>query len=191
MEAKKPAVQTLPVLPLRNLVLFPGVVLPVDVGRSGSLKLVEDVVKRQPARVMIATSERDRLTEQVTALVRKGAKIPAQVVIRPESRLVEDLAIDSLDLVSLVLQVQDHFDVVFDEDAVPNLCRVADLVEYLAAGREGMAASSGEGMVRNGGRPYGMRGDAGGDGMVRNGGPYGSRGDAGRLSEAAGRAVVE
>ncbi|MFI5290165.1 MAG: LON peptidase substrate-binding domain-containing protein, partial [Polyangia bacterium] len=41
---------SLPVLPLRNLVLFPGVVLPVDVGRAGSLKLVEDVVKRQPAR---------------------------------------------------------------------------------------------------------------------------------------------
>ncbi|HZS37965.1 MAG TPA: endopeptidase La, partial [Polyangia bacterium] len=49
--------QTLPVLPLRNLVLFPGVVLPVDVGRPGSLKLVDDVVRRQPARVMIATQK--------------------------------------------------------------------------------------------------------------------------------------
>src|SRR5215472_12316703 len=48
---------TLPVLPLRNLVLFPGVVLPVDVGRAGSLKLVEDVVKRQPSHVMIATQK--------------------------------------------------------------------------------------------------------------------------------------
>ena len=53
----KPAVQTLPVLPLRNLVLFPGVVLPVDVGRAGSLKLVDDVVRRQPSRVMIATQK--------------------------------------------------------------------------------------------------------------------------------------
>jgi ATP-dependent Lon protease len=56
-EHDKPAVQTLPVLPLRNLVLFPGVVLPVDVGRAGSLKLVDDVVKRQPSRVMIATQK--------------------------------------------------------------------------------------------------------------------------------------
>ena len=46
---------TLPVLPLRNLVLFPGVVLPVDVGRAGSLKLIDDAVKRQPARLLIAT----------------------------------------------------------------------------------------------------------------------------------------
>jgi acyl carrier protein len=125
---------------------------------------------------MIAASERDSLIDQVTAIVRRSAKIPGKIAIGPESRLVEDLAIDSLDLVSLVLQVQDHFDVVFDEDAVPNLCRVADLVEYLAAGREGMAASSGEGMVRNGGRPYGTRGDAGADGVVRIGRPCGGSG---------------
>jgi acyl carrier protein len=94
---------------------------------------------------MIAAIERDSLTDQVTAIVRRSAKIPGKVAIRPESRLVEDLAIDSLDLVSLVLEVQDHFDVVLEEDAVPNLCRVADIVEYLATSREGM--------VRNGG-PY-------------------------------------
>jgi ATP-dependent Lon protease len=62
-DLNKSAVQTLPVLPLRNLVLFPGVVLPVDVGRAGSLKLVEDVVKRQPSRVMIAT-QRDPQVEE-------------------------------------------------------------------------------------------------------------------------------
>src|SRR5439155_9734401 len=62
-ETNKPAVQTLPVLPLRNLVLFPGVVLPVDVGRAGSLKLVEDVVKRQPSRMMIATQKDPQVEE--------------------------------------------------------------------------------------------------------------------------------
>jgi acyl carrier protein len=126
---------------------------------------------------MIAATERDSLTDEVTAIVRRSAKIPAKVAIRPESRLVEDLAIDSLDLVSLVLQIQDDFDVVLDEDAVPNLCRVADIVEYLAASREGMAGK-GDRMVRNSG-PYGGRGDLEGDGMVRNSGPYGGRGDAG------------
>jgi ATP-dependent Lon protease, bacterial type len=33
---------SLPVLPLRNMVLFPGVVLPISVGRKSSLKLVND-----------------------------------------------------------------------------------------------------------------------------------------------------
>ena len=48
-----------------------------------------------------------------------------------DSRLVEDLAIDSLDLVGVILQLQDHFEVVIEEDAVPHLCRVADLAAYL------------------------------------------------------------
>ncbi|MBR5803624.1 MAG: endopeptidase La [Bacteroidaceae bacterium] len=37
----------LPVLPLRNMVLFPGVVLPVSVGRKSSLKLVKQAFKNQ------------------------------------------------------------------------------------------------------------------------------------------------
>jgi ATP-dependent Lon protease len=35
----------LPVLPLRNTVLFPGVVLPINVGRRKSLKLIQDVYR--------------------------------------------------------------------------------------------------------------------------------------------------
>jgi ATP-dependent Lon protease len=35
--------ETLPVLPLRNTVLFPGVVLPITVGRKKSLRLIKDV----------------------------------------------------------------------------------------------------------------------------------------------------
>ncbi|HPR32804.1 MAG TPA: endopeptidase La [Prolixibacteraceae bacterium] len=36
----------LPILPLRNTVLFPGVILPIQVGRHRSLKLVRDVYKK-------------------------------------------------------------------------------------------------------------------------------------------------
>jgi acyl carrier protein len=97
--------------------------------------------------VNTATTERDLLFDRVTAIVRKAAKVPAGVTITPELRLVEDLTIDSLDLVSLILEFQDQFDVVIEEEAVPNLRRVGDIVEYL--GRLGM--------VRNGG-PYGTAG---------------------------------
>jgi ATP-dependent Lon protease len=38
--------EILPILPLRNTVLFPGVVLPISVGRHKSLKLIRDVYKR-------------------------------------------------------------------------------------------------------------------------------------------------
>src|SRR5262245_11527525 len=93
---------------------------------------------------MIAGAERGFLTDQVTAIVRRAAKLPAGVPIRLESRLVEDLMIDSLDLVSLVLQFQDHFDVVIEEDAVPHLRSVGDIVDYLVKRSEsaGMTADS-------------------------------------------------
>ncbi len=38
---------TLPILPLRNMVLFPGMVLPVSIGRKSSLKLVKQAFKNQ------------------------------------------------------------------------------------------------------------------------------------------------
>ena len=36
----------LPILPLRNMVLFPQVVMPVSIGRDSSLKLVREVYDR-------------------------------------------------------------------------------------------------------------------------------------------------
>jgi acyl carrier protein len=81
---------------------------------------------------MTASTIQACLIEEVAAIVRKAAKIPPRVPIGADSRLVEDLAIDSLDLVGVILQFQDHFDVVIEEDAVPNLCRVADLAAFLA-----------------------------------------------------------
>ena len=38
--------EILPVLPLRNMVLFPGVFMPVSVGRKSSLKLVREAEKK-------------------------------------------------------------------------------------------------------------------------------------------------
>jgi ATP-dependent Lon protease len=54
----------LPVLPLRNLVLFPGVVLPVDVGRPSSLRLVDDVVGRGQAARLVVTTQRDAMRDE-------------------------------------------------------------------------------------------------------------------------------
>jgi acyl carrier protein len=85
---------------------------------------------------MTPTLSEPSLVAEVVAVIRHAAKIPARVSITPDSRLVEDLAIDSLDLVGLILQLQDHFDVVIEEDDVPNLCRVADMAAYLAGRRD-------------------------------------------------------
>ncbi len=81
---------------------------------------------------MTPTHSVPALVAEVVDVIRKAARVPARVPITPESRLVEDLAIDSLDFVGLILQLQDHFDVVIEDEAVSNLCRVADLAAYLA-----------------------------------------------------------
>ena len=85
---------------------------------------------------MTPTLSEPSLVAEVVDVIRKAAKIPPRISITADSRLVEDLAIDSLDLVGLILQLQDHFDVVIEEDDVPNLCRVADMAAYLAGRRD-------------------------------------------------------
>ena len=89
---------------------------------------------------MSAATSQASLIAEVIGIVRGAAKIPLRVPISADSRLVEDLAIDSLDLVGVILEFQDHFGVAIEEDAVPNLCRVADLAACLSARRESVRA---------------------------------------------------
>lgn len=70
--------------------------------------------------------------EQVTAIVRRAGRVAPGVAITAESRLVEDLAIDSLDVVDVVLKIQDQFDIAIDDEDVPNLHSVSDLANYVA-----------------------------------------------------------
>ena len=80
------------------------------------------------------------LLAEVTAIVRKAGRIQPQVLVTADSLLVDDLAIDSLDLVNVLLKIQDQFDVVIDDDDVPNLRRVSDLAAYVSE-RRGSAAA--------------------------------------------------
>jgi acyl carrier protein len=80
------------------------------------------------------------LVIEVAGIVRQTAKVPPQLTITADSRLVEDLAIDSLDLVGVLLAVQDHFDIVIDDDVVPSLRRIVDLAEIVGKDR-GLAAA--------------------------------------------------
>ncbi|MEN8789121.1 MAG: endopeptidase La [Flavobacteriaceae bacterium] len=53
--------QTLPILPLRNTVLFPGVVIPITAGRDTSINLIKDANKG--AKVIGVVAQRDEETE--------------------------------------------------------------------------------------------------------------------------------
>lgn len=52
----------LPILPLRNMVLFPGVVIPITVSRDKSIKLVRDVYKK--SRLIGVVSQKDLDVEE-------------------------------------------------------------------------------------------------------------------------------
>ena len=53
--------ETLPILPLRNTVLFPGVVIPITVGRDKSIKLIQDANKGD--KTIGVVSQRDNTVE--------------------------------------------------------------------------------------------------------------------------------
>ncbi|MGB1231887.1 MAG: endopeptidase La, partial [Winogradskyella sp.] len=56
---------TLPILPLRNTVLFPGVVIPITAGRDASIKLINDANKA--GKVIGVVSQKDEAVENPTA----------------------------------------------------------------------------------------------------------------------------
>ncbi|MGA2382400.1 MAG: endopeptidase La [Gemmatimonadales bacterium] len=56
---------SLPVLPLREMVLFPGVTAPISAGRPGTLRAIEAALKTE-RRLIFAVSQREN-TEQVSA----------------------------------------------------------------------------------------------------------------------------
>ncbi len=53
----------LPVLPLRNSVLFPNSIIPIDVGRKKSVKLVEEAISKEKPIIAIVTQRDARVEE--------------------------------------------------------------------------------------------------------------------------------
>ena len=64
--------ETLPILALRNTVLFPGVVLPITVGRDASLKLVKDAYAGDRLIGMISQRDADIENPEVEDLFDAG-----------------------------------------------------------------------------------------------------------------------
>jgi acyl carrier protein len=51
--------------------------------------------------------------------------------IKDDSRFVEDLGADSLDISELVINIEEKFNIHFDNDVVNNIKTVKDLLNYL------------------------------------------------------------
>ncbi|MEO5647361.1 MAG: LON peptidase substrate-binding domain-containing protein, partial [Chitinophagaceae bacterium] len=59
---EQPIPDELPLLPLRNTVLFPGVVIPITVGRDKSIKAVNDAYKAD--KLVGVVSQKDSSVEE-------------------------------------------------------------------------------------------------------------------------------
>jgi acyl carrier protein len=80
------------------------------------------------------------ISSLVADLVREVGRVAPTVLITAETRFVEDLGIDSLDLVAVFLAVQDRLAVVIEDDDVAELKTLGDLVAYVRDRNDAIAA---------------------------------------------------
>jgi ATP-dependent Lon protease len=66
LSIKDPYPEVLPVLPLKNTVLFPGVVIPITVGRDKSIRAVQQAYEKH--RILAVLSQRDSRIEDPAAV---------------------------------------------------------------------------------------------------------------------------
>lgn len=52
--------------------------------------------------------------------------------IRADSRFVDDLGADSLDIVELIMEMEEEFDIEIPDEDVENMTTVKDVVDYCA-----------------------------------------------------------
>lgn len=62
-------------------------------------------------------------------LVEEMSIDPALIV--PEASFVNDLGFNSLDLADLVVLCEDTFDIEFDEEELPHLLTIGDVIKYI------------------------------------------------------------
>jgi len=79
------------------------------------------------------------LNDAITAMIKTISAKARQVLITPETLLVEELELDSLDLVRVLMLIEDRYHVAIDLDEVPKMRQVRDLALTLA--RESRSAA--------------------------------------------------
>jgi acyl carrier protein len=79
-----------------------------------------------------AGSSRPDILTAIAESIRSVSAKARGSTIRPDSRLLEELALDSLDLVAVILQLQDEFQVEIHPDEIAQLQTVSDLAARLA-----------------------------------------------------------
>lgn len=70
--------------------------------------------------------------EQIAALIAEQLGMDASE-IKPESRLIEDLKADSLDVVAMIVDMENEYSIQIPDEDLPTLRTVADVINYIEA----------------------------------------------------------
>lgn len=70
------------------------------------------------------------MEKQIIDILRKYTEIPPEK-INSESRLAEELGLNSLDLMNVIIAFEAYFDIEIPENDIQGLYRISDIVEYL------------------------------------------------------------
>lgn len=70
--------------------------------------------------------------ENVAGMIAKQLKVDA-ATITPETRLVEDLKADSANVMVMIMDLEDQFNITVDDSAITSLKTVGDVVKYIEA----------------------------------------------------------
>ena len=70
------------------------------------------------------------MLEKIQALLADALNLPIEKVT-PESKIVDDLGADSLDVVELLSQLEDEYGIVIPDDDVEDLVTVADVANAM------------------------------------------------------------
>ena len=68
--------------------------------------------------------------EKVRAIIAKQLDIPAENITM-ETRLIDDLKADSLDVVELIMDMEQEYNIEIPDDELPNIRTVADILGYV------------------------------------------------------------
>ena len=68
--------------------------------------------------------------EEVAEIIADQLKIDVDK-IKPESKLIDDLKADSLDIVELVMELEQRFNLEIPDEVMPTIETVKDVVDYI------------------------------------------------------------
>lgn len=75
-------------------------------------------------------TEENRMLQKIQNMLAEALNLPVEKVT-PDSKIVEDLGADSLDVVELLSRLEDEYGIMIPDEEVENLVTVADVAAEL------------------------------------------------------------